>query len=91
MIRSRVTFAMMLAAAMESGRVLVWSRYRAEPASVLRGDVPAFDEAFSYACPKFITPSPPSFDNPAGLLDGKAVPLPYIDGLLDGYSIRLSF
>lgn len=32
-----------------------------------------------------------SFDNPAGLLDGKTVPLPYIDGLLDAYSIRLSF
>lgn len=32
-----------------------------------------------------------SFDNPSGLLDGKTVPLQFIDGLLDAYSIRLSF
>ena len=30
-----------------------------------RGDVGAYDELFSYACPKFITPSPPAFDSPA--------------------------
>ena len=35
-----------------------------------------------------------SFDNPAGLLEGFgsiAVPLTYVDGLLDAYRIRLSF
>jgi translation initiation factor 3 subunit L len=29
-----------------------------------RGDEGLFDEAFMYGCPKFITPAPPSFDNP---------------------------
>eukprot|EP00878_Enallax_costatus_P013369 GHUV01013977.1.p1 GENE.GHUV01013977.1~~GHUV01013977.1.p1 ORF type:complete len:491 (+),score=162.12 GHUV01013977.1:606-2078(+) len=31
---------------------------------MFRGDEGLFDEAFMYGCPKFITPSPPSFDNP---------------------------
>jgi translation initiation factor 3 subunit L len=35
-------------------------------AKMVRGDVPAYDELFSYACPKFITPAPPAFDNPSG-------------------------
>lgn len=34
-------------------------------ARMVRGDVAVFDERFSYACPKFITPSPPPFDSPA--------------------------
>jgi hypothetical protein len=27
-----------------------------------RGEIPVFDELFSYACPRFITAAPPSFD-----------------------------
>lgn len=34
-------------------------------AKMTRGDVATFDELFSYACPKFITPSPPALDSPA--------------------------
>ncbi|KXJ28540.1 eukaryotic translation initiation factor 3 subunit L [Exaiptasia diaphana] len=30
-----------------------------------RGDLQAFEECFSYACPKFISPVPPNFDAPA--------------------------
>jgi hypothetical protein len=29
-----------------------------------RGDEVLFEEAFGYGCPKFITASPPAFDNP---------------------------
>jgi len=32
----------------------------------VRGDVAAFDEAYTYACPKFIAPSLPTPDNLAG-------------------------
>ena len=35
-------------------------------AKMVRGDVPAFDEAFTYACPKFIAPSPPAYDSSSG-------------------------
>jgi hypothetical protein len=27
-----------------------------------RGEIPVFDELFSYACPRFITAAPPAFD-----------------------------
>lgn len=29
-----------------------------------RSDETVFDELFSYACPKFITPSPPNYEEP---------------------------
>lgn len=29
-----------------------------------RGDLKVFDELFSFACPKFVTPSPPDFSKP---------------------------
>jgi hypothetical protein len=29
-----------------------------------RGDEGLFEEAYAYGCPKFITASPPAFDNP---------------------------
>ena len=32
---------------------------------MVRGDVAVYDECFSYACPKFITPSPPPYDSPS--------------------------
>ncbi|KAG1667471.1 hypothetical protein FOA52_012226 [Chlamydomonas sp. UWO 241] len=34
-------------------------------ANMEHGNVGTFDELFSYACPKFITPAPPPFDNPS--------------------------
>ena len=32
---------------------------------MLRGGESAFEELFAYACPKFITPAPPSLDAPS--------------------------
>ena len=32
---------------------------------MLRGGENAFEELFAYACPKFITPSPPTLDAPS--------------------------
>lgn len=32
---------------------------------MFRGDEVLFEEAFGYGCPKFITASPPAFDNPS--------------------------
>jgi translation initiation factor 3 subunit L len=29
-----------------------------------RGDEAPFEELFSYGCPKFVSPAPPSYDNP---------------------------
>lgn len=34
-------------------------------ARMARGALEAFDQAFTYACPKFITPAPPQYDNPS--------------------------
>jgi len=31
---------------------------------MFRGDEVLFEEAFGYGCPKFITASPPAFENP---------------------------
>jgi hypothetical protein len=32
---------------------------------MLRGEESAYDKLFSYGCPKFITASPPDWDNPS--------------------------
>ncbi len=39
-------------------------KYADKMARMGRGDEGSFDELFTYACPKFITASPPSYDAP---------------------------
>jgi translation initiation factor 3 subunit L len=37
--------------------------YRDKQARLQRGEMLAFEEIFQYACPKFVSPSPPDYDN----------------------------
>lgn len=37
-------------------------KYNDKMAKMASGDLGLYDELFAYACPKFITPCPPSFD-----------------------------
>ena len=39
-------------------------RYGEKRQRMVLGDTGVYDELFSYACPKFITASPPNFDAP---------------------------
>jgi len=39
-------------------------KYTDKMAKMATGDMQLYDELFSYACPKFITPCPPSFEDP---------------------------
>lgn len=39
-------------------------KYAEKMLRMQRSDEAMFDELFSYACPKFITPSPPNYDEP---------------------------
>ena len=39
-------------------------KYAEKMAKMSAGDEAAFDELFSYACPKFVTPQPPAYDDP---------------------------
>lgn len=39
-------------------------KYNDKMTKMAAGDLALFDELFSYACPKFITPCPPSFEDP---------------------------
>ncbi len=41
-----------------------WCRYGEKRQRMVIGDTGVYDELFSYACPKFITASPPNFDAP---------------------------
>lgn len=45
---------------------LLKEKYAEKVSKMSRGDLNSFDELFSYACPKFVTPHPPAFDFPAG-------------------------
>lgn len=40
-------------------------KYSDKISKMSNGEESVFDELFSYACPKFITPCPPSFDDPS--------------------------
>lgn len=37
-------------------------KYNDKMSKMASGDLGLYDELFAYACPKFITPCPPSFD-----------------------------
>ncbi|KAI8471250.1 MAG: RNA polymerase I-associated factor PAF67-domain-containing protein [Monoraphidium minutum] len=39
-------------------------KYADKLARMARGDESPFEELFSYGCPKFVSPAPPSYDNP---------------------------
>lgn len=40
-------------------------KYNDKMAKMAVGELSLYDELFSYACPKFITPCPPSFEDPS--------------------------
>jgi translation initiation factor 3 subunit L len=42
---------------------------------MIRSELPVFDELFTYACPKFITPSLPDYDNPSVNVSSEAYKL----------------
>eukprot|EP00213_Chloropicon_mariensis_P003704 CAMPEP_0197471684 /NCGR_PEP_ID=MMETSP1309-20131121/2642_1 /TAXON_ID=464262 /ORGANISM="Genus nov. species nov., Strain RCC998" /LENGTH=533 /DNA_ID=CAMNT_0043009595 /DNA_START=73 /DNA_END=1674 /DNA_ORIENTATION=+ len=42
---------------------------------MVRSELPVFDELFTYACPKFITPSIPDYDNPTVNVSSEAYKL----------------
>lgn len=45
--------------------VILSARFCVPPLQrMARGDEGLFEEAYAYGCPKFITASPPAFDNP---------------------------
>lgn len=48
----------------ESVSNVVRDKYGEKMIKMAQGDTDAYDELFSFACPKFITPSPPAYDDP---------------------------
>ena len=71
------------AAAHVAARKLFWHvpcRYGEKRQRMVGGDQGVFDELFSYACPKFITASPPNYDAPVRFLHmSRALPSCSVD------------